>query len=281
MSSKCKCKKTECEECPEWIFTFADLVMLMMGFFVILWVLKPPAGKQGASDATTAGAPGQQWKDAVIGIREAFDYKPDPNSHDPIDMEMIKRARGTKNGAENLQPRKAPAGTDKNVTALRPGKHIIVGSHVLFDQGSVKVTPESVQILDEIAEKIRGHTAIVLVKGHASLDDLPDPSTPQQRMDISLRRAQAAQDYLIGKGVSPDVLRVQGCSTFEPVHQRAYNSAGQSENRRVEIEWTSQLVEERQDHSSVPTAPLAETPAAETDKTEKPQNPSDAAAKAE
>ena len=48
----CKCKKTECEECPEWIFTFADLVMLMMGFFVILWVLKPQPGKQGqaASD---------------------------------------------------------------------------------------------------------------------------------------------------------------------------------------------------------------------------------------
>ena len=30
----CRCKKEECEECPEWIFTFADLVMLMMGFFV-------------------------------------------------------------------------------------------------------------------------------------------------------------------------------------------------------------------------------------------------------
>ena len=47
MSSKgaCKCKKVECEECPEWIFTFADLVMLMMGFFVILWVLKPAPEK--------------------------------------------------------------------------------------------------------------------------------------------------------------------------------------------------------------------------------------------
>ena len=36
----CKCKKSpECEECPEWIFTFADLVMLMMGFFVIGWTV--------------------------------------------------------------------------------------------------------------------------------------------------------------------------------------------------------------------------------------------------
>ena len=39
--SACKCKETECEECPEWIFTLADLIMCMMGLFVILWVLKP------------------------------------------------------------------------------------------------------------------------------------------------------------------------------------------------------------------------------------------------
>ena len=39
------CKKCDpheiCEECPEWIFTLADLIMCMMGLFVILWVLKP------------------------------------------------------------------------------------------------------------------------------------------------------------------------------------------------------------------------------------------------
>ena len=31
----CKCKEVECEECPEWIFTLADLIMCMMGLFVI------------------------------------------------------------------------------------------------------------------------------------------------------------------------------------------------------------------------------------------------------
>ncbi len=41
MAKHCKCKQEECEECPEWIFTLADLIMCMMGLFVILWVLKP------------------------------------------------------------------------------------------------------------------------------------------------------------------------------------------------------------------------------------------------
>src|SRR5438105_12470534 len=81
------CPKTKCpepEECPEWIFTFADLVMLMMGFFVILWVLKPPAGKQG-------GNAQELPVEVLAGIREAFGYVPDPESKYPVDMAMIKR----------------------------------------------------------------------------------------------------------------------------------------------------------------------------------------------
>jgi hypothetical protein len=70
---------------------------------------------------------------------------------------------------------------------------------------------------------------------------------PQVKMDLSLRRAQVVADYLVGKGVSPDMLRVQGCSTFEPVAERAYNPAAQVINRRVEVEATATLVEELQD----------------------------------
>ena len=43
------CKKCDpheiCEECPEWIFTLADLIMCMMGLFVLLWVLKESGAK--------------------------------------------------------------------------------------------------------------------------------------------------------------------------------------------------------------------------------------------
>ena len=144
------------------------------------------------------------------------------------------------------------------MTSVRPGNHIVIGSRLLFDQGAATLTPETIHSLDEIAEKIRGHYAIVLVKGHASLDDLPDTAKPEQRMDLSLRRAQAAADYLMSKGVSPEVLRVQGCSTFEPVHQRAYSAAGQTDNRRVEVEWTSELLDQRQDQSNAPTTPALE-----------------------
>ena len=84
------------------------------------------------------------------------------------------------------------------------------------------------RLLDQIADLIRGHRNIVLIKGHASLDDLPDAASPRQRMDLSLRRAKPVADYLTAQRVEPEILRVQGCSTFEPVALGAYSEEAQS-----------------------------------------------------
>jgi flagellar motor protein MotB len=243
--ASCKCKPAECEECPEWIFTFADLVMLMMGFFVILWVLKP------SPNPNKPGAPSQE--DDLIkveaAIREAFGYTPDPASKDPVDVEMllkrIQRIRtngpGEKGRAEI--ERKGAEGVEEEVTAIRPSRQATVGGRLLFDVGQAELAPEMLLALNQIAEQIRGHRDIVMIKGHSGLDDFSEGATPQQMMDLSIRRAQRVADYLITRGVSADILRVQGCSTFEPVVQHAYTPEGRASNRRVEVEATSTLVE--------------------------------------
>src|SRR3954464_4214948 len=87
MAAKCgKCDPHEiCEECPEWIFTLADLIMCMMGLFVILWVLKP-----SPKPNPTGTGPGNEELNRMIGaIREAFGYVPDPNSNDPVDIQLL------------------------------------------------------------------------------------------------------------------------------------------------------------------------------------------------
>ncbi|MDB5171948.1 MAG: motB [Phycisphaerales bacterium] len=254
--NSCKCKKSEeCEECPEWIFTFADLVMLMMGFFVILWVLKPPAGKD-AKDQEAVEAQ-KKWDETVGQIRKSFGYMPDPNSTDPVDVQMLKdkTPRGMRKGAETEEPRDGAVGTDHATTTIRPGKQSAIGGRLGFDPGNATLLPETTRALDQIADKIRGHYNIVLVKGHATLDDLPEGSTSSQRMELSLRRAQASADYLASRGVQSEILRVVGCSTFEPIKQRAYGADLQAMNRRVEVEVTAELLESRQDRAHVPALP--------------------------
>src|SRR4051812_22787877 len=246
----CKCKSAECEECPEWIFTFADLVMLMMGFFVILWVLKPAPGKNNENQKLE-----DEWIKVVAAIRDAFGYIPDPTSKDPVDVELILRKlqkmkplAGPGEGGRTQIKRDGAEGIDELVRSIRDGRQSVVGGSLAFDAGKSELTPDTLRALDQIAEKVRGHRNIVFVKGHASLDDFADGGgSAEQRMDLSIRRAQVAANYLTSKQVETDILRVIGCSTFEPVRQRVYGENAQAGNRRVEIQATDSIVDERQD----------------------------------
>ncbi|HEX8915552.1 MAG TPA: OmpA family protein [Humisphaera sp.] len=252
MAKKVKC--AEPEECPEWIFTFADLVMLMMGFFVILWVLKPPEGKQ------SAGEQDKKWLETVAGIRESFGWVPDPASSDPVDKHALKKPDPSAGkGGQTNDPPDSARGTEPLVTNVRPGTHVSVGGRLAFAPGEATLSPQTTAVADQIIKAIRGHRNILQVKGHAARDDYPDGTPPQKFMDLSLRRAQAVADYFVAQGVSPDVVRVQGCSTHEPIVQRAYGDGAQAMNRRVEVEVSNVPVPERQD----PAKPDAPDPALE------------------
>jgi outer membrane protein OmpA-like peptidoglycan-associated protein len=252
MAKGCRCRKHDEEcECPEWIFTLADLVMCMMGLFVVLWVLKP------GSTAASADAPqDQDWIRVAAAIREAFGYLPNPNSSDPVDAHMVmnnlKRFRGPGDGGKTLLEQKGAEGTDPEVTTIRLGPQAAVGGRLLFEPGDAQLTREATRALDQIVLQIRGHRNIVLVKGHTSLDDYGQSAGEQQRMNLSIQRAQAVAEYLTARRVEPEILRVQGCSTFEPVVQRAYTADAQALNRRVEVEVTTTLVTELQDRGAAP-----------------------------
>lgn len=254
MAAKCgKCDPHEiCEECPEWIFTLADLIMCMMGLFVLLWVLKPSPNP----NVGTNPVQDDEFVKVAAAVREAFGYEPDPNNkEDRVNTYMLLKKlhpmrphNGPGEGGETKLKPDGAVGTDPEVTTIRPGQQSIVGGRLGFEAGSTTLTPALMRQLEGVAKLIRGHKNIVLVKGHTSLDDSEDGSTTAEvKMDLSLRRAQAVADVLIGLGVEPDILRVQGCSTFEPVAQRAYTDNSRAMNRRVEIEATATLVRERQD----------------------------------
>jgi outer membrane protein OmpA-like peptidoglycan-associated protein len=246
----CRCKHAECEECPEWIFTFADLVMLMMGFFVILWVLKPNPNPKTSSPTPS------EYTDLVkaeASIREAFGYEPHAGSADPVTQYMmlqranqIKVPQGPGKGAKTTDTPMTPPGSDPEPSAIRPGPQAMMGGRLQFDVADDKLTPNTQRTLDAVAEQVKGHRNLVLIKGHTALDDLPESATAAQLMSLSIRRAEVVADYLTNAGVAPELLRIQGCSTFEPVAVRDYDPNAQTTNRRVEVYTTPTLVTDLQ-----------------------------------
>jgi outer membrane protein OmpA-like peptidoglycan-associated protein len=226
--------------------------MLMMGFFVILWVLKPPPGKHAAAELDD-----QQLVKFLASIRDYFDFIPDTANPDKVDIyrllkkiEDMKPLKGPGDGGKTKLEKKSPEGTDREPEIIRPSKQIGTGAKVLFAPADDRLTPQSMHSLDEIAQIIRGHRNIFVVKGHASADDYPDGTDDSLKMNLSLRRAQAAADYLIARGVDRETVRVLGCSTFEPVVLRAYTGDLRSQNRRVEVESTGLLVKDLQDNQA-------------------------------
>jgi outer membrane protein OmpA-like peptidoglycan-associated protein len=221
--------------------------MLMMGFFVILWVLKPASPQ--APTPQNAVAQTEEWLETVGEIRGGFGWEPNPKSTDAVDQAIIRKRARNGPGLKGRMERetRGAEGTDPEVTSIRQGAQAVVGVRLAFDRGSATLSTGTKHAIDQIAAQIRGHRNIVLVKGHTSLDDYPEGTSAEAMMDLSLRRAQAVADWLVRDGVEPAILRVQGCSTFEPVAQRAYTASAQAQNRRVEVEATANLLEERQD----------------------------------
>ena len=75
---------------------------------------------------------------------------------------------------------------------------------------------------------------------------------------------QIVADYLTSHGVTPDILRVQGCSTFEPVVQHEYTAISKEQNRRVEVEVTPTLVDELQQQPTTAHSQAEQSTAAPT-----------------
>ncbi|MEM6312500.1 MAG: OmpA family protein [Planctomycetota bacterium] len=248
MSCK-KCDEEElCEECPEWIFTLADLLMCMMGLFVLMWVLKPD-GAGGAAGAGATEAEEQRQLEVIASIRQKFGYVPDSDSHDPVDLFMLKKEleRQARNGPGEKGNTKlkqdGAEGTEPEVTTIRPGQHYTKGGAVRFEPDSAELDADAVQLVRDIAEQIKGHRNIIMVRGHAAGDDT---GTDAQLMELSIRRAKAVAAVLAEAGIAADVLRVQGSGPYEPIQRQTYLDESPPTNRRVEIEVTDQLVRDRQ-----------------------------------
>lgn len=226
------------ESAPLWIISFADLVTLMLSFFVIL-----------ASGNNQKPELSPDMTELAAAIRTAFKYLPPANSSDPIDMQILinslKNQRG-KGGAgskgEADTPIEGATGLDDRVTTIRTGTQNTIGGVIPFARDSAQIQPEAVGPLMQILAAMRGHTNVFVVKGHSSRDE--EYRLAGTNRDLSYERANAVVARFVSLGVARETLRTQSCRDYEPRVERAYGESSHAANRRVEIVATEELVSE-------------------------------------
>jgi len=111
------------------------------------------------------------------------------------------------------------------------GNVVIDSVQADFDFDSAKLKPSMTAALDTVVAKVkasRGDEKLLIV-GHT--DSIGSDAYNKK---LSLRRAQAVADYLVGQGLDRSRMTIKGMGEAEPVADNK-SEAGRSKNRRVEI----------------------------------------------
>lgn len=101
---------------------------------------------------------------------------------------------------------------------------------ILFDTGSAALKPEAVDQLGKLGDIIAKYSDDrVRIEGYTD-----SSGSNKTNEELSLRRASAVKEVLVGRGVQEKQITALGMGETQPVADNA-TAAGRSKNRRVEM----------------------------------------------
>lgn len=102
-------------------------------------------------------------------------------------------------------------------------------NNLFFNTDEYVLLPASINELQRVAALIKKVGRKVEISGHTD-----DVGTAEYNKELSEKRAGAVRDYLIGQGISADLLVAKGYGKSKPV-TNSKTVAGRQKNRRVEM----------------------------------------------
>jgi flagellar motor protein MotB len=228
------------EGAPEWLISFADNVMLQMGFFVILLALNMgPKGGGSTSKGDQQGGQTPEMLDFVLSIREGFNNPVSMFSDKPEEAPLVKR----------MQERKGGQGTSNGVTgkfeknqAPRPSDYDRVTAAVMFAERDATLTSSARATIADVAQRQKDQRWVLEVRGHVSpFESMRNAQTANK---LSFDRASAVANALVESGMQWANIRIVACGDQNRVVARGASADQARDNQRVEIVLTNYTVGE-------------------------------------
>ncbi|MGI9271278.1 MAG: flagellar motor protein MotB [Woeseiaceae bacterium] len=244
---------------PAWVMTFADLMTLLMCFFVLLLSfsemdvakfkqlsgsMKDAFGVQseievktipkGTSVVAQEFSPGKPEPTSLNQIRQ-FTVDSNRNTLDALEREL-KELDATKEHARKLRMALKNEIEKGDVSIQTQGMKIIV--HIMenasFKSGFAEVRPDFLPVLEKIAGLIDNNSGDVTVSGHT--DDVPIRNERfRSNWELSASRAvSVTHEILKTANIEPGRIIVTGHAETRP---RADNDSAENraKNRRVDV----------------------------------------------
>ena len=127
----------------------------------------------------------------------------------------------------SVKPAAAPVDTS---VCQQLFSELLSKSKIRFESGRANIDPDSVSLLDRLAETaLRCPSATIEIIGHTDSD-----GDDKFNQTLSERRAQAVADYLVKAGMSMDRFKPMGYGSAQPIAPND-NDEDKAENRRIDF----------------------------------------------
>jgi chemotaxis protein MotB len=214
-----------------WLLTYADLITLMMAFFVIMYAMsKADTAKFNSLKASLAVA----FKTDGAGVNPVFDHQ----GTTPLDkvMSLDGQTQETAEFQEVVRKIQENVKDPRAVGFIVDERGLTVRflDNVLFDLGSSELRMDSYSLLDAVGDALKNSQRYMRVEGHA--DNLPiNTAQFPSNWELSASRSIAVTRYLIEKhGMDPRRLSSLGYGEYRPLYPNT-SEENRSKNRRVDI----------------------------------------------
>lgn len=219
------------EGLPPWMATFADMVTLLLCFFVLLLSFS----NQDAQTfkmlmGSVQEALGVQREDrtataipyAQRGFQESTTMK-EQRAFAELGAKMSKylRARDLNNVAR--------------VSKEKSGVMLRISNNFLFNPGSAKMMPEASVVMDGIIQQMQDHPDFnVIIRGHTD-SEYPEGNLYATNWELSAARAAACLRYILEHSdIHPERMKAVGYASAKPLLPST-SDENRKVNRRVEF----------------------------------------------
>ncbi|MCR4739633.1 MAG: flagellar motor protein MotB [Lachnospiraceae bacterium] len=242
---------------PAWQSTFADLMNLLLCFFVMLFAMSDvdkqkfeaiaasfndsysifSAGAQSIGDGILISNGVSQLNeldDYMYSMGKAAEQTTDKDVWDEIEEEQLKESESLAEVIEEILTEESLT-QQVDIDFTSQYVSLTLNGALLFDSGSAELKEESIPILKKIGVILKKYgKSIIEIEGHT--DNVPIHNAKfDSNNELSSARALEVFEFLVeNSGLDPAMVKHSGRGEYVPVADNS-TAEGRAQNRRVEI----------------------------------------------